>query len=225
MKAGADVSITIRMDPAIKRAIAGIADHAWEGIAYPNAIFDETSGTWVSNAEVAEVPYTAFTSKPKAKQVPEKLAVRRIPELNPRKKAAGQDPLFDLWRYHAFSRHHLGRGFRYGDRRQGPPGPCGDRERPRRCEELRPGTHALREIHRQRRLDRAGRDRVQSHPSRGHPHRRSRSHPRHNRHDPTHAGARPRPRRLPLPAHTLTPSHPLALAAPVGTVLFRSPRP
>lgn len=102
LKAGADVSITVRMDPAIKRAIAGIEDHAWEGIAYPNAIFDETSGTWVSNAEVAEVPYTAFTSKPKAKQVPGRLAVRRIPELNPKKKAAGQDPLFDLWRYHAF---------------------------------------------------------------------------------------------------------------------------
>src|SRR5690625_233533 len=90
------------MDPAIKRAIAGIEDHAWEGIEYPNAIFDETSGTWVSNAEVAEVSYTAFISKPEPKQVPGRLVVRRIPELNPKKKEVGQDPLFDLWRYHAF---------------------------------------------------------------------------------------------------------------------------
>lgn len=101
LKAGADVSITVRMDPAVKRAIAGIEDHTWEGIEYPNAIFDEASGTWISSAEVAEVPYTAFTSKPEAKQVVRRLVVRRIPELNP-KKQAGQGPLFDLWRYHAF---------------------------------------------------------------------------------------------------------------------------
>lgn len=102
LKAGADVSITARMDSAVKRAIAGIEDLSWEGIAYPNAIFDEESGTWISSAEVAEVPYTAFTSKPEAKQVTGRLVVRRIPELNPKKKAAGQDRLFDLWRYHAF---------------------------------------------------------------------------------------------------------------------------
>ena len=101
LKAGADVSITVRMDPAIKRAIASIQEDTWEGIEYPNAIFDEAAGVWVSNAEVAEVPYTAFTSKPEAKRVQGRLVVRRIPELNP-KKQAGLDPLFDLWRYHAF---------------------------------------------------------------------------------------------------------------------------
>ncbi|HLS02833.1 MAG TPA: IS1380 family transposase, partial [Beutenbergiaceae bacterium] len=101
-KAGADVSITVRMDPAVRRAIASIEDHVWEGVEYPNAIFDETTNRWISNAEVAEVPYTAFTSRSKAKQVAGRLVVRRIPELNPKKKAAGQDPLFDLWRYHAF---------------------------------------------------------------------------------------------------------------------------
>lgn len=101
-KAGASVSITVRMDPAIKRAIAGINKDAWEGIEYPNAIFDETAQVWVSNAQVAEVPYTAFTSKPQAKQTTGRLVVRRVPELDPQKTAAGQDPLFDQWRHHAF---------------------------------------------------------------------------------------------------------------------------
>ncbi len=101
-RAGAQVSITVRMDPAIKRAIATIDDDAWEGIEYPNAIFDEASSTWVSNAQVAEVPYAAFSSKPQAKRATGLSGVRRIPELNPKKKAAGQDPLFDLWRHHAF---------------------------------------------------------------------------------------------------------------------------
>src|SRR5699024_6229844 len=82
LKAGADVSITARMDSSVKRAIAGIVDLSWEGIAYPIAIFDEESVTWISSAEVAEVPYTAFTSKPEAKQVTGRLVVRRIPELN-----------------------------------------------------------------------------------------------------------------------------------------------
>ena len=60
---GAAVSVTVRLDPAVKTAIASIPEGAWTTIKYPNAIFDETTGTWVSNAEVAEVPYTAFTDR------------------------------------------------------------------------------------------------------------------------------------------------------------------
>jgi hypothetical protein len=83
LAAGADVSITVRMDPAVKRAIAGIAEDAWTTIKYTDAVFDETTGTWVSKAQVAEVPFTAFTSHKKAEQIPGRLIVRRIPELNP----------------------------------------------------------------------------------------------------------------------------------------------
>ncbi|MGC0274962.1 IS1380 family transposase [Pseudactinotalea sp. Z1739] len=100
-KAGAQVSITVRMDPAIKRAIAAIAESAWETIKYTEAIFDEATGKWISRAEVAEIDYTAFTSKKKAQHIPGRLVVRRIPELNP-KKDTGQGALFETWRFHAF---------------------------------------------------------------------------------------------------------------------------
>jgi hypothetical protein len=100
---GAAVSVTVRLDPAVKTAIASIPEGAWTTIKYPNAIFDETTGTWVSNAEVAEVPYTAFTSRKKADQVTGRLVVRRIPDVHASKnQAAGQGALFDLWRFHAF---------------------------------------------------------------------------------------------------------------------------
>ena len=100
---GAHVSVTVRMDPAVKAAIAGIGDGAWTTIKYPDAIFDETSGTWISRAEVAEVPFTAFTSNKKADRVPGRLVVRRIPDVHAeKKKANGQGTLFDVWRFHAF---------------------------------------------------------------------------------------------------------------------------
>jgi hypothetical protein len=99
--AGAQVSITVRMDSAVKRAIAGIAETAWTTIKYTDAIYDETTGAWISKAQVAEVPFTAFTSHKKADQIPGRLIVRRIPELNPRQNS-GQETLFDAWRFHAF---------------------------------------------------------------------------------------------------------------------------
>ena len=100
---GAAVSVTVRLDPAVKAAIASIPDDAWTTIKYPNAILDEATGTWVSKAEVAEVPYTAFTSKKKADRVPGRLVVRRIPDVHAdSKQAVGQGTLFDLWRFHAF---------------------------------------------------------------------------------------------------------------------------
>ena len=101
MKTGADVSVTVRMDPAVKRAIASIDQDAWATIKYTDAIFDQATGTWVSKAQVAEVPFTAFTSKKKADQVPGRLVVRRIPDLAP-KAGDGQGTLFETWRFHAF---------------------------------------------------------------------------------------------------------------------------
>lgn len=100
-KAGAQVSVTVRMDPAVKRAITSIPEEGWTKIKYTDAIYDEDTNTWVSRAEVAEIPFTAFTSKKKSEQVSGRLVVRRIPDLNP-KKDQGQDTLFDTWRFHAF---------------------------------------------------------------------------------------------------------------------------
>lgn len=100
---GAEVSVTVRMDKAVKKSIAAISDDAWTTIEYTDAVFDETTGRWISRAEVAEVPFTAFAAQKKADHVPGRLVVRRIPDFNAEKnKAAGQDTLFDVWRFHAF---------------------------------------------------------------------------------------------------------------------------
>ena len=98
---GAEVSVTVRMDPAVKRAIASIPETAWETIEYTDAVFDETTSTWVSRAEVAETVFTAFTSRKKDEQITGRLVVRRIPELN-RKASDGQPTLFETHRHHAF---------------------------------------------------------------------------------------------------------------------------
>ncbi len=103
LKGGAAVSVTVRMDPAVKKAIATIGDAAWIPIEYTDAVFDEEAKAWVSRAEVAEIGFTAFASAKKSEQVTGRLIVRRIPDFNAEKhKAAGQDTLFDVWRFHAF---------------------------------------------------------------------------------------------------------------------------
>jgi hypothetical protein len=55
----------------------------------------------VSDAEVAEVAFTAFTGRRKAEPVTGRLIVRRVRRLNPRTPAGEQDELFAAWRYHA----------------------------------------------------------------------------------------------------------------------------
>lgn len=101
LAAGAEVSVTVRMDPAVKRAIASIPQDGWTAIEYTDAVYDEATGAWTSRAEVAEVPFTAFSSRKKAEQIPGRLVVRRIPDLNPG-TGDGQLTLFDTWRHHAF---------------------------------------------------------------------------------------------------------------------------
>jgi hypothetical protein len=98
-RAGACFSVTAPMNPAVKAAIAGIPETAWTAIRYPRAIWDDQLRCWISDAEVAEVEYTAFTSK-KSQAITARLIVRRVKDLN-RKAAPGQDELFPLWRYHA----------------------------------------------------------------------------------------------------------------------------
>lgn len=100
---GAAVSVTTRMDQRVKATIAGIGEDAWTTIEYTDAVFDDTSGQWISRAEVAETDFVAFAAQPKADQVPGRLIVRRIPDFHADKhRAAGQDGLFDVWRFHAF---------------------------------------------------------------------------------------------------------------------------
>jgi hypothetical protein len=101
IRGGADVSVTVRLDPKVKAAIADIGDHAWTPIEYTDALYDENTGRWISRAEVAEIGFTAFTSRKAAEQVVGRLVVRRLPDLNP-SCSDGQQTLFDTWRFHAF---------------------------------------------------------------------------------------------------------------------------
>ena len=96
-------SVTARMNPSVLKAIASIDDDGWTPIAYPNAIWDEPEQRWISDAEVAEVPFTAFTGRRKAEHVTCRLIVRRVKRLQP---LAGdgteQSELFAAYRHHAF---------------------------------------------------------------------------------------------------------------------------
>jgi hypothetical protein len=97
--AGARFSVTVPMNSSIRTAITAISEDAWTGIKYPRAIWDDQAGRWVSDAEIAEIEYTAFASK-KNRQVTARLIVRRVRAVNDR-AASGQDELFPAWRYHA----------------------------------------------------------------------------------------------------------------------------
>jgi hypothetical protein len=101
LRCGAQVSITVRLDPKVTAAIAAIGDDDWTPIEYTDAVYDETTGRWISRAEVAEIAFTAFSSKKANQQVRGRLVVRRIPDLNHRGDD-GQATLFDTWRFHAF---------------------------------------------------------------------------------------------------------------------------
>jgi hypothetical protein len=98
-QAGAYFSVTVRMDPKVRAAIAGIAEEAWTPIRYPRAVWDGQLGRWVSDAEVAEVPCTAFTSRA-GQAITARLIVRRVKDLN-KNAAPEQGELFTAWRYHA----------------------------------------------------------------------------------------------------------------------------
>jgi hypothetical protein len=98
---GVRFSITARKDRAISTAIASIGEDAWTAIHYPHAVFDEQLRQWVSDAEVAEIPFTAFASRGKARQVSARLIVRRVRDQNPTHvQRTAQGELFRVWRHH-----------------------------------------------------------------------------------------------------------------------------
>lgn len=100
-RAGARFSVTARMNPAVVRAITAISEDAWTPIRYPEAIWDEEQQRWISDAEVAEVPFTAFTSYPDDQQVTARLIVRRVKRLNPSAAPVVQAEMLPGYRYHA----------------------------------------------------------------------------------------------------------------------------
>jgi hypothetical protein len=100
-RAGARFSVTARLTPTMTRAITAIDEQAWTPIRYRNALWDADEQRWVSDAEVAEVGFTAFTGRRQAEHVTARLIVRRVRRLNPRTVTAGQSALFAAYRFHA----------------------------------------------------------------------------------------------------------------------------
>ncbi len=93
-RAGAQFSVVLTKNTAVQKAIDAIAADAWTPVRYPGAVRDPDTGEWISDAEVAEIGYTAFTSTPDV--VTARLIVRRV------KDARHLDALFPVWRYHPF---------------------------------------------------------------------------------------------------------------------------
>ena len=96
-------SVTARMNPAVVKAITSITEDEWTAIKYPNAVFDEAEQRWVSDAEVAEVPFVAFTGRRKREHVACRLVVRRVRRFQPLTgDGTEQGELFATYRHHAF---------------------------------------------------------------------------------------------------------------------------
>ncbi|TDT98051.1 DDE family transposase [Streptomyces sp. 846.5] len=92
-RAGTRFSLATGMNPSIAAAISRIPQESWTAIRYPD------TGETVSDAQVAETEYTAFTGRKKAEQVTARLIVRRVRRLNT-EVTQGQGELFTTWRYH-----------------------------------------------------------------------------------------------------------------------------
>jgi hypothetical protein len=93
VKAGIEFSLVMTRNPRITRAIESIDEQAWTPVHYPGAVTDPDTGELISDAEVAEVGYTAFSGR---HQITARLVVRRVKDAN------HPDGLFPVWRYHPF---------------------------------------------------------------------------------------------------------------------------
>ena len=99
-RGGARFSATARMNPTVVKAISSIEESAWVPIHYPNAIWDSGEQRFISDAQVAEVPFTAFTSRRQSEHISARLIVRRVKRLNPKFVPQGQGELFAAYRHH-----------------------------------------------------------------------------------------------------------------------------
>jgi hypothetical protein len=91
---GAQFSFTLAKNSAVNAAIAAIGDDQYTPVHYPGAVTDPDTGELISDAQVAEVTFTAFATS--RHRVTARLIVRRVRDANT------QDPLFPVWRYHPF---------------------------------------------------------------------------------------------------------------------------
>ena len=91
---GVEFSLSVSRNKRLTTAIAGIDETAYTPVHYPGAVEDPDTGALISDAEVAETPYTLRLGRGRALTV--RLVVRRV------KDARYPDGLFPVWRYHPF---------------------------------------------------------------------------------------------------------------------------
>jgi hypothetical protein len=72
---GARFSFVLTKSRSVLRAIGTIAEDAWTPVRYPGAVLDPDTGELISDAEVAEVDYTAFAGT--KYEITARLIVRR----------------------------------------------------------------------------------------------------------------------------------------------------
>jgi hypothetical protein len=94
LRGKAQFSLVMVKNRAIQRAIDSIGADQWTPVRYPNAVQDPDTGAWISDAEVAEVPYTALAAS--KDRITARLVVRRV------KDARYPEALFPVWRHHPF---------------------------------------------------------------------------------------------------------------------------
>jgi len=96
LRAKVTFSLVLTRQPSVNRAIDSIPADAWVPVQYPGAVKDPDTGAWISDAEVAEVAYTAFAGT--RQEVTARLVVRRVRDRN----IGPEDEMFPVWRYHPF---------------------------------------------------------------------------------------------------------------------------
>jgi len=92
-------SLSTGINPSITAAIGRIPDSDWVDIVYPHPVEDPDTGQLISQAQVAEISYTAFVGRAKRLQVTARLVVRRVRRANT-DATQGQGELFAVYRYH-----------------------------------------------------------------------------------------------------------------------------
>ncbi len=194
------------------QAINAIAEDAWIPVCYPGAVADPDTGAWISDAEVAEIPYTAFPSTDDP--VTARLVVRRVKDANQ------ADALFPSLALPPLL-HQLHRTRRR--RRHHPPPPRDHRNHLRRPDRRPTGPHPVRSVRRQLRLGAMRRDHPQPATCRRNPRRRPpRQSPRGN--TAPHTGQRPRADNPPTTQTGPAPARPLALGTSVACTVAQHNR-
>ena len=90
----AEFSLSVSRTKRLSAAIEAIDEPAYTPVHYPGAVEDPDTGALISDAQVAETPYTLRLGSGRSLTV--RLIARRV------KDARYPDALFPVWRYHPF---------------------------------------------------------------------------------------------------------------------------